>query len=92
VVLDIGASDTSFKMLHTEFEIPNLNLYARSKDQLIFSITPVLNTTQYHDQIFINIRYYELIDNKIKIGINCVRSTNELWGLHLTAHLLITII
>jgi hypothetical protein len=55
-----------------------------------FQITPLLGSTEYHDEIFISIRKCILNDNVIKLDILTVRSTKELWGLDLKAYLLIT--
>ena len=97
--LDIGESQNSYYKI-SEYILPisnlkelalKLNLPAIKPSQCIFQITPILDNEKYHDQVFMNIRDFHITTESIKISINSVRSTNTGWGLHLMAHLTVTI-
>jgi hypothetical protein len=91
-ILNIGTSpESSFKVNDYVFSLTNLNLLKPTNDNTILQITPILETEVYHDQIYSNIRWCRFKNDTIRISTNTIRTTNEGWGLHVKAHLLLTI-
>ena len=93
-VLDIGSSlDEYYKITEHTVEITKPDEW--DDIDVNFQITPIVDTTTYHDQIFMNIRNYNIERQpstfKINMSVLSVRSTNEIWGLQIHAHLLITV-
>ncbi len=89
--LDIGTSTESFKVNDYVLSVRNLNLLKPTNNNSILQITAILESEQYHDQIYTTIRWYRFEGDKLRISTNTVRTTNEGWGLHVKAHLLVTI-
>jgi hypothetical protein len=98
--LNIGESSASFKL--SRFQIPLLfdrttNLdgtpkYPKLSKQMInLQITTVLDTSTYHDEIFFNIQRYDITYNGLDIYVVSHRPNNPGWGIHLQAHLSLTI-
>lgn len=58
---------------------------------IALQLTPILGSEQWHDQLFVNIRYYKLVRDVITIYVGAYRSNGEGWGLELYAFLTITI-
>ena len=64
-----------------------------SNKMIHFHITPLLNSEEYHDEIFMNIKKYEIKHNPdvLDVDILTIRSNNIGWGLSIKAYLTLTI-
>jgi hypothetical protein len=98
--LNIGESSVSFKL--SKFQIPltfdswknfdGKRKYPQLTQQMInIQITPFLNTTTYHDEIFMSIQRYDITYNGLDVYVLSIRPNSTGWGLHLQAHLTLTI-
>ena len=65
-------------------DIPGMT--ENSENNCIIQLTPCLNTLHDHDEIFMNIRHYTCLKNKLRLELTTVRSTKETWSLNITAH------
>lgn len=91
-ILYIGPSlQSSFKVNDFVFSVTNLNLLKPTNNNTVLQITLLLEDQGYHDEIYSNIRWYRFENDTIRLSTNTVRTTNEGWGLHVKAHLLLTI-
>jgi hypothetical protein len=97
VIIEVGPCDKGYtKTIGVKIPIipPPKNL---DKKCFNLQLTPVLGTNIYADQIFMNIMNYTISveantrNAYIEVIILTVRMNNEGWGLHILAHLLITI-
>jgi hypothetical protein len=92
-MLDIGHS-LSGSMKVAAFKIPmSRTAYGLDRNRVNLQITPILYSDFYTDQIYMNITNFTIdpLDDSITVKVLAVRSSNEGWGLHLQAHLLVTI-
>jgi hypothetical protein len=90
-ILQIGPSTNSFKINDYVFTVTNLNLLKPSQNNTNLQITALLESEQYHDQIYTIIRWYRFENDNIRLSTNTVRTSNEGWGLHVKAHLLLNV-
>ena len=94
-ILNIGSSSASQKTSIFKFKFPSaLNITYKN---LNLQVPLILETVRHNDDIFINIRHYEVIDTNtntiVFVTVNTHRSSKDLhWGLHLKAHLSMTIL
>ena len=94
-ILHIGSSSANQKTSIFKFQFPSaLNITYKN---LNLQVSLILETVRHNDDIFINIRHYEVIDTNtntiVFVTVNTHRSSKDLhWGLHLKAHLLMTIL
>ena len=94
-ILNIGSSSANQKTSIFKFQFPlELNITYK---KLNLQVSLILETLRHNDDIFINIRHYEVIEtNKntiVFVTINTHQSSKDLhWGLHLKAHLSMTIL
>jgi hypothetical protein len=88
-ILNVGHNLKDYYLitLHT-LPIPGMT----RQTKCVFQLTPCLNTDTYHDQIFMNVRNYACLVDQLQIVIVTVRSNNEVWGLEISAHLLVIIL
>ncbi|HMC84052.1 MAG TPA: hypothetical protein VKI61_00940 [Chitinophagaceae bacterium] len=89
--LDIGSSAQT-KGVIKEFTL-TLPIKPKSAGHVNLQVTPVLHNVKhnYHDQIFLNIPYFEITDRVLKVSVAAIRSNNEWWGLWIQGHLLVSI-
>jgi hypothetical protein len=62
-----------------------------TKQMIHFQITPLLDTKNYHDEIFMNIQRYDITYTGLDVYILSARSMGSKWGLYLKAYLTVTI-
>lgn len=90
-VLNIGTSNTQYKI--SKFNITNISQSPYLTHKLNFQITPYLDTKEYHDEISMVIRNYEVVAGTVKIEVLTTRNKWDAheWGLHLKAYLLVSV-
>lgn len=98
--LNIGESSVSFKLSKVQIPLSfdkwkkfdGSPKYPKLTNQMInLQITAVLNTKSYHDEIFMSIQNYDITKDGLDVYVLSHRPNTTGWGLHLHAHLLVTI-
>ena len=90
-ILHIGSS-LSKTQKATTFNVPITPQMNLSYRKISLQLTLIQETYQWNDDLFASIRNYVVVNNSmLKITVDTHRSNSTVWGLHLKAHLLISI-
>jgi hypothetical protein len=85
--LPVGPCEKSWRADNFNITIKDLRHLKPTKNNTVVQITPLLETMEYHDGIFCNIRQYKFLDDKFIIDINTCRSDDTHWGLYIKINL-----